>query len=179
MKITALETVQVQEFSNLVWLELTTDQGLTGLGETFRNPQATIAYLHETCAPYLLGKDPLQIERHHQALMWEVGNHFSGFPTRSIEVRGNSAVDLALWDLLGQAAGLPLHQLLGGLSRDKIRIYNTCASATYNRVAPGDDNTLLVRPDDAPSPRPTTISPRSTSARASSRSRCSRRASPR
>jgi len=154
MKITALETVQLAEFSNLVWVELQTDEALTGLGETFRNPEATVAYLHETCAPYLLGKDPLQIERHARALMVEVGNHFSGFPSRSIEVRGNSAVDLALWDLAGKAAGLPLYQLLGGLSRDKIRIYNTCASAAYNRVARGDHNTLLVRPGDAASADP-------------------------
>ena len=81
--------------------------------------------------------------------MSEVGNHFAGYPSRSIELRGNSAVDLALWDLVGQAASLPCHQLLGGLSRDRIRIYNTCASAAYNRVARGDYNTLLVRPEEA------------------------------
>ena len=63
MRITALETIQVPVYSNLVWVELRTDEGLIGLGETFRNPEATVAYLHETCAPYLLGKDPLQIER--------------------------------------------------------------------------------------------------------------------
>jgi galactonate dehydratase len=154
MRVTALETIQVAEFSNLLWVELHTDQGLTGIGETFRNPEATVAYLHETCAPYLLGKDPLQIERHAHALMAEVGNHFAGFPSRSIEVRGNSAVDLALWDLFGQAAGLPLYQLLGGLSRERIRIYNTCASAAYNRVARADYNTLLVRPGEAPSADP-------------------------
>jgi galactonate dehydratase len=154
MKITALETIQVAEFSNLVWVELHTDEKLTGLGETFRNPEATVAYLHETCAPYLLGKDPLQIERHARALMVEVGNHFAGFPSRSVEVRGNSAVDLALWDLFGQAAGVPLHQLLGGLTRERIRIYNTCASAGYNRVARRDSNTLLVCPGDAASADP-------------------------
>ena len=147
MKITAVETIQVAELSNLVWVELQTDDGLVGLGETFRNPEATVAYIHETCAPYLLGKDPLQIERHAQALMWEVGSHFTGFPSRSIELRGNSAVDLALWDLFGQAAGLPLHQLLGGLTRERIRVYNTCASAGYNRIARTGYNTLLVDPD--------------------------------
>ena len=149
MKITAIDTIQIAEFSNLVWVELHTDEGLIGLGETFRNPQATVAYIHETCAPYLLGKDPLQIERHAHALMHEVGNHFAGFPSRSVEVRGNSAVDCALWDLFGKAAGLPLHQLLGGLCRERIRVYNTCASAAYNREARTGANALLAR-DDAP-----------------------------
>ncbi|MGH6912406.1 MAG: mandelate racemase/muconate lactonizing enzyme family protein [Geminicoccales bacterium] len=144
MRITAVDTIQLAELSNLVWVELHTDEGLVGLGETFRNPQATVAYIHETCAPYLLGKDPLQIERHAHALMHEVGNHFAGFPSRSVEVRGNSAVDCALWDLFGKATGLPLHQLLGGLCRERIRIYNTCASTGYNREARTAANTLLA-----------------------------------
>ena len=146
MKIAAVETVQVAAYGNLVWVELHTDEGLVGLGETFRNPEATVAYIHETCAPYLLGKDPLRIERHARALMAEVGNHFMGFPSRSVEVRGNSAIDLALWDLLGKAAGLPLHQLLGGLCRERIRIYNTCASAGYNRMARAEANSLIATP---------------------------------
>jgi len=146
VKIAAVETVQVAAYGNLVWVELHTDEGLVGLGETFRNPQATVAYIHETCAPYLLGKDPLRIERHARALMAEVGNHFMGFPSRSVEVRGNSAIDLALWDLLGNAAGLPLHQLLGGLCRERIRIYNTCASAGYNRMARAEANSLVATP---------------------------------
>jgi L-alanine-DL-glutamate epimerase-like enolase superfamily enzyme len=138
MKITAVDTIQVAAFRNLVWVEIHTDEGLVGLGETFRNPEATAAYIHETCAPYLLGKDPLQVERHAHALMHEVGSHFAGFPSRSVELRGNSAVDCALWDLFGKAAGLPLHQLLGGLCRERIPVYNTCASAAYNlEVGPG------------------------------------------
>ena len=150
MKITAVETVQVAEYGNLVWVELHTDEGPVGLGETFRNPEATVAYIHETCAPYLLGKHPLQLERHARALAAEVGNHFMGFPSRSVEVRGNSAVDFALWDLFGKAAGLPLWQLLGGPTRERIRIYNTCASAGYNRLARRDSNSLLLRPDEQP-----------------------------
>ncbi len=141
MKITGVETIQCAAFANLVWLRLHTDEGLVGLGETIRNPQAVVAYIHETCAPYLLGKDPRQIDRHHDALMHRVGSHFDGFPTRSIEIRGNSAVDLALWDLLGQALGEPVAQLLGGFTRERIRVYNTCAGYSYNTKALTDYNT--------------------------------------
>jgi galactonate dehydratase len=138
MKIINVETIRCAEFANIVWVRLHTDEGLIGLGETMRNPEAVEAYIHETAAPYLLGKDPHPIERHHDALMNRVGNHFSGFPTRSIEIRGNSAVDFALWDLLGKALGQPVTQLLGGFSRDHIGVYNTCAGYTYNtRVLTG------------------------------------------
>jgi galactonate dehydratase len=147
MRITAIETVQVEEFSNMLWVRVHTDEGLVGLGETFRNPVATAAYVHETCAPWLLGKDPLQIERHAHTLRHRVGNHFEGFPSRSVEIRGNSAIDLALWDIFGKASGLPLHQLLGGLSRERIRIYNTCASVAYNAQARADANSKLIPPD--------------------------------
>ena len=58
MEIVGVETLQAEDYGNLVWVRLHTDEGLMGLGETFRNPQATIAYVHETCAPYLIGKDP-------------------------------------------------------------------------------------------------------------------------
>ena len=144
MKITAVETIQVEEFSNFLWLRIETDEGLVGLGETARNLQATAAYIHEAAAPYLLGKSPLNIERHNYALTETVGNRFAGYPSRSIEMRGNSAVDLALWDLFGKALGQPIWQLLGGLCRKKIQIYNTCASADYNLVARDGANTKTV-----------------------------------
>ena len=142
MKIAAVDTIQVAAYSNIVWVEIHTDEGIVGLGETFRNPQAVVAYIHETCAPYLLGKDPLAIEQHWDALHHRVGNHFNGYPTRSVEIRGNSAVDIALWDLFGQSAGLPIHQLLGGLTKEKLRIYNTCAAPSYNAVARTRSNTV-------------------------------------
>ena len=64
MKIVALETVLSTDFPNLLWVQLHTDSGLTGIGETFYWPQAVAAYLHEAVAPYLLGRDPLAIEQH-------------------------------------------------------------------------------------------------------------------
>ena len=132
MKITAVETVRVEAWSNLVWVRLHTDEGPVGLGETFRNPAATESYIHETCAPYLLGRDPCRINALDHGLRNEVGGRFTGYPTRSVAYRGTSAVDLALWDLFGQALGRPLADLLGGRVRERMRIYNTCASATYN-----------------------------------------------
>src|SRR5260370_35274953 len=155
MKITAVETIQCAAFANLVWLRLHTDDGLIGLGETIRNPQAVAAYVHETCAPYLLGKDPRQIDRHRDALTNRVGSHFDGFPTRSIEIRGNSAVDLALCDLLGQSLGEPVAQLLGGFTRDKIRVHNTFARSTYNTQALTQHTTRLANaPVTSHSPPP-------------------------
>lgn len=152
MKITKLETVQVPEFSNLVWLRLHTDTGPVGLGETFRNSEAVVTYLHETVAPYLLGQDPRYVERHADALSRRIGNHFFGYPSRSVEYRGNSAADLALWDLKAKALDVPLHELLGGACHDRLPIYNTCASDGYNKQARTDVNSAAVAAGDAPVP---------------------------
>jgi len=127
VKVTAIDTLRFKDFAeNQVWVEIYTDEGIVGLGETFYNPATVCTYIHEVVAPYLLGKDPCQIDRHGRYL-----NGYLGFSTTSAEMRGNSAIDIALWDILGQTAGLPIWQLLGGLSREKIRIYNTCAGYSY------------------------------------------------
>jgi len=129
LKIDAIETLRLEEFPNLLWVQLVTDDGITGLGETFFGARAVETYIHETVAPYLLGKDPLQIDRHSRFLL----NPFVGFSGTGVEMRGTSAIDIALWDIFGKATGQPVHQLLGGLSRDKVRIYNTCAGYKYVR----------------------------------------------
>lgn len=132
MKITALETIQLREFPNLVWLHVHTDEGLTGLGESFFGAGPTTAYLHDTAAPLLLGEDPLRIDWHSHRLR----GTYLGFASSGAEMRGLSAVDIALWDILGQATGQPVHQLLGGLTRERIRTYNTCAGYRYVRSNP-------------------------------------------
>lgn len=147
MRITGVETITVAEYGNLVWVHLHTDEGLVGLGETFRNPEATVAYIHETCAPYLVGKDPMDRAAIVHALRHDVGNHFIGYPTRSVEMRGNSAIDIALWDLWGQALGQPIHTLLGGRVREHIPVYNTCANSAYNRIARTGQNVQTVSRD--------------------------------
>ena len=128
MKVTKVETLRLDEFANIIWILVHTDEGLVGLGETFFGAQAVEAYIHESIAPYLIGHDPLQIDRHAHALYGYLGYRSSG-----VEMRGNSALDIALWDLFGQFTGQPIYQLLGGLTRDKIRIYNTCAGYRYIR----------------------------------------------
>lgn len=151
MEIIGVETIHVEEYGNLVWVRLHTDSGFIGLGETFRNPKATIAYVHETCAPSLLGKDGRNRTALGHHLRFSVGSRFNGFPTRSVELRGNSAVDIALWDLGGQHARMSVTDMLGGIVRDKVRMYNTCANANYNRLArTGYDSQIYSRHDPAP-----------------------------
>lgn len=131
MRITSVETVSIEEFPNLVYVLVKTDEGLTGLGETFYGAQAVASYIHESLAPMLLGEDPLLIQKHARTASSYVGYSGSG-----VETRGRSAVDIALWDLYGKAVGQPIHQLLGGRSRDRIRVYNTCAGYCYVRRQP-------------------------------------------
>jgi galactonate dehydratase len=123
MKITSLETLRVEEFGNLIFVRLLTDEGLIGLGETFMGPKAVEAYLHETVAPKMLGRDPLQIE----AINASLASYYLGWRSAGTETRGNSAVDIALWDIFSKAHNRPLCDMLGGRSRDRIRTYNTCA----------------------------------------------------
>jgi L-alanine-DL-glutamate epimerase-like enolase superfamily enzyme len=130
MKITELETLRLGEFPNLVWVRLHTDEGITGLGETFMGAAAVEAYLHETVAPKLIGRDPLQIEAINRDLLGYLGWRGAG-----VETRGNSAVDIALWDIFGKAMGQPVSVALGGRSRESIRTYNTCAGYAYVRDA--------------------------------------------
>lgn len=131
MKVTSVETIRLDEFPNILFSRVYTDEGLVGLGETFYGARAVESYIHETVAPYLIGKDPLEIDRHVRGLCGYVGYSGSG-----VEMRGNSAIDIALWDLFGKATDQPLYQLLGGKSRDSIRIYNTCAGYRYVRSQP-------------------------------------------
>src|SRR3712207_9447330 len=108
MKVVQVDTLRLDEFPNILFVQVHTDEGLTGLGETFFGARAVEAYVHETIAPYLLGKNPLHIDRHAKELYGYLGYGSSG-----AETRGNSALDIALWDLFGKVTGQPLYQLLG------------------------------------------------------------------
>ena len=132
-KITCLRTIRIAERPNLIWVELETDEGLTGLGESFRGTQATEAVLHEQLAPWLLGRDARRIE----AISRHLTTPYLGFHSAGAEIRAASAVDIALWDLAGQRHGIPVHEALGGAARTEIRAYNTCAGYAYNTAGVG------------------------------------------
>ena len=142
MKVTAVETLQLAEFPFLFWLRVHTDAGIIGTGETFWAPGPVASYIHDNVAPYLLGKDPRDIELHDRTL----GSVYVGARDSGAEVRGNSAVNIALWDIYGQALGEPLWRLLGGRTHQSVPIYNTCAG--YKHVRATKKNALFERGED-------------------------------
>jgi galactonate dehydratase len=134
MKITKIETICLEDFPRILFVAVHTDEGLTGYADTFYAPEAVRAYIHEFAAPMLLGHDPLAIELHWKRL-YETIAHSVG---KGAELRALSAIDVALWDILGQAANMPVWQVLGGAARDRIKTYNTCGGPNYGRATNRD-----------------------------------------
>lgn len=126
MKIIRLESLRPQARPSLIWMRVHTEDGRVGLGESWFGSEAIEADLHGRIAPLILGEDASRIEALNRRM-----RPYVGFQGTSAEIRALSAVDVALWDLAGQRAGLPLHQLLGGACRDEVRLYNTCAGPDY------------------------------------------------
>lgn len=139
-RIVKVETIRIPDQPQLVWVELTDDAGRVGLGETYYNPGAVEAVVHEMAAPLLLGTRTGAIEATWQTLF--ACANFSGFA--GAELRAFSALDIALWDLLGQRTGLSIGTLLGGRVRERIRVYATCVDAGAHR----DQEAFLDRPGD-------------------------------
>lgn len=129
MRITGVETILLERGITVhagpiqwMWVRVHTDSGIAGLGETYPAPHASREVIHQLLAPLLIGKDPAGIDKLWLEMFQRVS--YSGWA--GAEMRAISAIDIALWDLAGKAAGLPVYQLLGGASRDRIPVYNTC-----------------------------------------------------
>ncbi len=134
MKITQARAIHFSSYPNITFLELETDTGLVGLGETYYTPRTSVMFMEEVLLPVLLNSDPLQIEDFWRRVY--DATHVYG--NKGVEMRGLAAVDVALWDILGQHLGQPIWQILGGSTHPEgVLIYNTCASAGYAQGTPG------------------------------------------
>ncbi len=135
IKITKIETIIPEDImGNLILLRIHTDKGIIGHGESYYTPHAVASTIHDWMARRLLGQNPLNIERHWRFLF----ERTSSFGGRGTELRALSAIDLALWDILGQSCNVPIWQLLGGKSRNEIPIYNSSGGKSYG-VSKGQD----------------------------------------
>ena len=132
MKIVNVETLHVNRF---MYVKVITDEGIVGIGElhpasgTGGMPYLPLAGVRY-CADYLIGQDPLPIERHWQHLF------------RRCLFRGGAdvmaaigALDIALWDIKGKALGKPVYELLGGPTREKVRLYTHLSGNTPQALA--------------------------------------------
>ncbi|UJW29302.1 galactonate dehydratase [Saccharothrix sp. AJ9571] len=117
MKITSVETFLVPP--RWLFCRVGTDEGVTGWGEPVVEGRAgTVRAAVEELSELLIGRDPHRVEDLWQQLT--KGSFYRGGPVLSSAVAG---LDQALWDILGKSLGVPVHQLLGGAVRDRVRIY--------------------------------------------------------
>src|SRR5262245_37671719 len=117
IRITKLETLLVKP--RWLFLKVHTDAGITGLGEPILEGRAlTCAEAIKEIAPYLVGKDPRQVVHHWQAIYRHA--FYRGGPILTSALSG---IDQALWDIKGKALGVPVYELLGGPTRNRIRAY--------------------------------------------------------
>lgn len=129
LRLEAIETIRFAQQSNVLFVLLHAADGTVGLGETFYGASSVENYIHETASLALRNIAEPSPARVARQLASYVGYSGSG-----AEVRGNSAIDIALWDLVAQRAGLPLRSILGGPVVDSIAVYNTCAGNDYVRA---------------------------------------------
>lgn len=120
LKITGLKTFVVNTGSlNWVFCKIYTNAGLVGLGEgSVTSKEATVAQAIMEHERFLVGKDPTDIES-----LWQSMYRFPRWRGGPILNSAISAVEIALWDILGQALGVPVYKLLGGAARSRIRMY--------------------------------------------------------
>ncbi len=143
MKITAIETLQWHAYPRLMVVRVHTDTGLVGLGETVDKIPGAKGALHGTIAPLVLSQDPLDIEGVWRFVMDNIMYHgFAGAETRAL-----SALEVALWDIMGKHYDAPLYHLLGGKTRERVPTYNTCigVEAVPDYAAWHDDAGALAR----------------------------------
>jgi len=129
MKITEISSVLLQPISWVI-VKVKTDEGITGIGEAYHGAGVHQIVVDERITRTLVGKDPLNVDRCFRDMMR--GQSASGYYQGAV-MSAISGIEMALWDIKGQAFGAPIWQMLGGKFRDRVRVYNDCHA--------GDDET--------------------------------------
>ena len=123
IKITRIETFVLK--NSWVFVKISTDVGITGWGEMLKDDAKACAAGALEVADYLVGKDPRPVVHHWQAI--HRGAFYRGGPIKTAIVSG---IDQALWDITGKCYGVPVYKLLGGPTRDRVRVYGTVSEET-------------------------------------------------
>ena len=132
MRITGVEHFLTSDVrSSAVFLKIETDAGIVGYGEATNHflPHSALGAVQDL-TPYLIGEDPERI-----AYLWQVcyrRRFYRGGPATGAAL---AAIDMALWDIKGKAHGVPVYQLLGGLAREKVRVYGHVTGRSAEEIA--------------------------------------------
>jgi mannonate dehydratase len=129
VKIVEAKVIVCSPGRNFVTLKLTTDEGLTGVGDATLNGRelAVASYLEDHVCPLLVGRDPARIED-----TWQVLYKGAYWRRGPVTMSAIAAVDTALWDIKGKVAGLPVYQLLGGRARSAVMVYGHASGETID-----------------------------------------------
>ncbi len=138
LKITKLETFIHR--NSWVFVKISTDAGIVGWGEMLKDKSKACAVEAQEMAKYLVGQDPRPITHHWQAIYRH--GFYRGGPVLTAVLSG---IDMALWDIKGKALGLPVHELLGGPTREKIRVYGSRQDVEAGRCSALK---VMLRADD-------------------------------
>lgn len=115
-----------------IFVRVRTDEGITGLGECSPMHAQVLAHFVETALkPILVGQDPLEVEKRWNEMFFRTYK----LGVQGVQPEAIAGVDIALWDILGKATGLPLHTLLGGLYREKVLMYCSIGGGAGMSVA--------------------------------------------
>jgi galactonate dehydratase len=127
IKITKLETFVLR--NSWVFVKISTNAGIVGWGEMLKDKSKTCAAGAKQVEPYLIGKDPRRVVHHWQAIYRH--SFYRGGPVLTAVLSG---IDQALWDIKGKALGVPVYELLGGPTRDRIRVYGSRADVEQGKA---------------------------------------------
>jgi len=131
MKIKEIRVIVASPGRNFVTVKIITDEGLYGIGDATVNgrEKAVVAYLEDHVIPCLIGRDPMQIED-----IWQYLYRGCYWRRGPITMAAISGIDIALWDIKAKAANMPLYELLGGASRNKIMCYAHAQGRSIDEV---------------------------------------------